>query len=85
MANFKVGKVTHYYDKIKVAIVELDADLSVGETVRFERGGEELFEQKVESLQIEHDKIDTGKKGDIVGMRVDEEVKEGAEVFKVVG
>lgn len=85
MANFKVGKVTHYYDKIKVAIVELDADLSVGETVRFERGGEELFEQKVESLQIEHDKIDTGKKGDIVGMKVNEEVKEGAEVFKVVG
>lgn len=83
MTNFKVGKVTHYYEKIGVAIVELQSDLSVGEKVKFERGGEPLFEQDVESIQIEHKKIQTAKKGDIVGLAVKEPVKEGAEVYSI--
>jgi putative protease len=83
LADFKVGKVTHYYDKIKVAIVELDAKLAVGDTVKFVRGGEDLFEQKVDSIQIEHEQKDSAGKGEVIGMKVDQEVKEGAEVFKV--
>ena len=80
---FKVGKVTHYYGKIKVAIVELDADLSIGDKIKFVRGGEDLFEQEVKSIQIEHKKIETAKKGDVIGLQVEKEVKEGAEVFKI--
>ena len=57
MANFKVGNVTHYFDKIGVAIIELTGDLSVGEKIKFERGGETLFEQNVDSIQVEHQKI----------------------------
>jgi len=83
MADLKIGKVTHYYDKIGVAIVELDAALSNGDTVKFTRGGEDLFEQKVESLQIEHKQVDSAKKGDVVGLKAKKEIKEGAEVFKV--
>ena len=48
MADLKIGKVTHYYDKIGVAIVELNGTLSVGEKVKFTRGGEDLFEQAVD-------------------------------------
>lgn len=83
MADFKVGKVTHYYDKIGVAIVELDGSLAVGDKVKFTRGGEDLFEQKVDSIQIEHEKKDSAGKGDVVGLKVESEVKEGAEVYKV--
>lgn len=83
MADLKVGKVTHYYDKIGVAVVELDASLAKGEKIKFVRGGEDLFEQEVKSMQIEHDKIDSAKKGDVVGLKVDDTLKEGAEVFKV--
>lgn len=83
MADLKIGKVTHYYDKIGVAIVELDASLSVGDKVKFARGGEDLFEQAVDSIQIEHEKRDSAKKGDVVGLKVDSEVKEGAEVYKI--
>ncbi|MEK7112752.1 MAG: hypothetical protein AAB875_05490 [Patescibacteria group bacterium] len=83
MADFKIGKVTHYYDKIGVAIVELDGTLSVGDKIKFARGGEDLFEQEVESIQIEHEKKDSAGKGDVVGLKTDAEVKEGAEVFKV--
>lgn len=80
---FKVGRVTHFYDKIGVAIVELDSTLSVGEKIKFVRGGEDLFEEEVESIQIEHEKVDSAKKGDVVGLKTSNEVKEGAEVFKV--
>lgn len=73
----------HYYDKIKVAIVELSGDLSVGEKIKFTRGGEDLFEQNVDSMQIEHEQIDSAKKGDVIGLKTEEEVKEGAEVYKV--
>ena len=83
MADFKIGRVTHFYDKIGVAVVELSAGLSVGDTIKFTRGGEELFEQKVNSIQIEHEKKDSADAGEVVGLKTDKEVKEGAEVYKV--
>ena len=83
MADLKIGKVNHYYDKIGVAVVELDGTLAVGDKIKFSRGGEDLFEQAVESIQIEHEKLDSAKKGQVVGLKVDQEVKEGAEVYKV--
>ncbi len=84
MTEFKIGKVTHYYDKIQVAILELESDLSNGDRIKFVRGGEELFEQTVSSIQIEHQHVETAKKGDVIGLKVDMPVKEGAEVFKIV-
>ena len=83
MANLKVGKVTHYYDKIGVAVVDLDASISAGDKIKFSRGGEDLFEQTIESIQVEHEKKDSAKKGDVIGLKTDEVVKEGAEVYKI--
>lgn len=80
---FKIGRVTHYYDKIGVAIVELFSTLSVGDRVKFVRGGEDLFEHVVDSIQIEHKKVDSAGAGLMVGLKTDEKVKEGAEIFKV--
>ena len=80
---FKVGKVSHYYDKLSVAIIDLDGTLSVGDNIKFVRGGEDLFEQKVESIQIEHEKKDSADKGDVIGLKTNEAVREGTEVFKI--
>ena len=41
MTDLKIGKVTHYYDKIGVAIVELSSDLSTGDKIKLTRCGEE--------------------------------------------
>jgi putative protease len=79
----KIGTVTHFYDKIGVAIVELNGTLSVGEKVKFVRGGEDLFEEVVESIQVEHKKLDSAGKGDVIGLKTNEAVKEDTEVFKV--
>lgn len=79
----KVGKVTHFYDKIGVAVVDLETDLAIGDTIKFVRGGEDLFEQKVSSIQVEHEKVEVAKAGQTVGLKTDQEVKDGAEVYKI--
>jgi putative protease len=81
--SLKVGQVKHYYDKLGVAIVELSSSLTAGEKIKFVRGGEDLFEQPVKSIQIEHEKVESAKKGDVIGLKTNEKVKEGAEIYKV--
>ncbi len=83
MSDVKIGKVTHYYNKIKVAIIELSRELKVGDRIKFVRGGEDLFEQTVDSMQVEHNNIDSANAGDVIGLGVENEIKEGAEIFKV--
>lgn len=83
MADFKVGRVTHYYDKIGVAVVELDDTLAVGDKIKFSRGGEDLFEQEVSSMQIEHEKVQEAKGGQTIGLKVEQQVRDGADVYKV--
>ena len=78
----KIGTVTHYYGNLGVAIVELSGKLSVGDKVKF-GGGKNEFEQTVESMQIEHKDISSAKKGDAIGLKVDEKVNEGANVYLV--
>ena len=80
---FKIGVVTHYYDKIGVAIIDLDGTLSVGDKIKFTKDGDTLFEQVVDSIQIEHEKKDTAVKGEVIGLKTKEPVKQGTEVFKM--
>ena len=83
VADVRVGQIIHYYDKIGVAVVELSDNLNAGDTIRISGHGNE-FTQVVDSMQIEHEKIDTAKKGISVGMKVIQTVREGDEVYKVV-
>jgi len=78
-----IGKVVHYYDKLGVAIVDLGSGgIEVGQEVKFKRGDGE-FTQKVESLQVEHQSVDSVKKGDSFGLKVDQPTKPGTEVYLV--
>ncbi|VVB81855.1 Uncharacterised protein [uncultured archaeon] len=76
-----IGKVTHFFDKIGVAVVKLEAVLKVGDKIKFEGHGTS-FEQVVDSMQVEHEKIAASKKGQEVGMKVAQPVKAGDLVFK---
>ncbi len=81
--NKPIGKVVHFYDKLGVAIVDLNSgSLKVGEEIKFKRGDGE-FSQKIESLQVDHESVDSVKKGDSFGLKVDKPVKVGTEVFLV--
>ena len=77
-----IGKITHYFNNIGVAVIELTGTLKAGETIRIV-GGETDFEQKVDSMEVDHKKVDKAKKGDGIGMKVDQKVREGYKVYKV--
>jgi putative protease len=77
-----VGKVTHFYPKISVAVVEVLDDIAVGDEILI-KGKTTNFTQKIESMQIEHNSIKSAKKGDSIGLKVLERVREGDEVYKL--
>lgn len=77
-----IGKVSHYFSNIGVAVLELSGALKVGDTIRI-AGGEVDFTQQVDSMEIDHKKVDTAKKGDSAGLKVDQKVREGYKVYKI--
>jgi translation initiation factor IF-2 len=82
--DIQIGKITHYYDKLGVAVVEVTSQsLKIGDTVKIS-GHDKEFTQEVASLQIEHEKVDKVVKGDSCGMKVDAPVKVG-DVLYLVG
>ena len=78
----EVGKVTHFFSKINVAVVELNAPLSIGDKIRIQ-GPTTDFEQSVKSMQIEHKDVETGEAGQSIGLKVNERVRETDIVYKV--
>ena len=81
--DIRIGKVTHYYNKISVAVLELSETLNVGDKVAFV-GHTTEFSQPVESLEIEHHKIQSAGAGQEVALKVWETVRNGDLVYKVV-
>jgi hypothetical protein len=78
-----IGVVTHYFGEPSVAIVKLKTGtLRVGDTIHI-RGHTTDFEQKVESLQVDHAPVtEVGPKDDF-GMKVAGHVREHDVVYKV--
>lgn len=82
--EIRVGKVTHYYSKIGVAIVEItDESLNIGDTIKI-KGHSTDFTQTVDSMQIEHQPINKAEVGNIIGLKVKEKCREGDIVYKVL-
>ena len=81
--DIRVGKVTHYYNHINVAVLELTGELKVGETIHI-LGRITDFDQRVGSMEIEHQKIQSAGPGTEVALKVIETVRKGDIVFKFV-
>ena len=84
MPEVKIGEVAHYFGKIDVAAIRItDGELKVGDTVRF-KGHSTDFEQTIDSIQVEHNSVESAGPGDDIGIKVRERVRERDEVFKIV-
>jgi len=81
--DIRVGKVTHYYNHISVAVLDLTGELKVGETIHI-LGHITDFDQQVNSMEIEHNKIQSAGPGTEVALKVIETVRKGDIVFKSV-
>lgn len=79
--NQPLGKVVHYFDKIQVAVVQLDGALKSGDRIRVTRGDQEFFET-VGSMQVDHQEIQSARRGDEVAIRVNQPTKDGALIYR---
>lgn len=77
----EIGRLTHYFSKIGVAVVELTGKVRVGDTILI-KGAHTEFEQRVESMQIEHENIEEAGPGQSIGLKVAQKVHENDIVYK---
>jgi translation elongation factor EF-1alpha len=82
MSGSRVGEVTHFYDRISVAVVKLSASLTKGDLVHFLGYGSD-FTQEITSIQVEHESIEAAKKGDEIAVKVIKPVKPKTAVFLI--
>jgi hypothetical protein len=78
-----VGVVTHYFDRIGVAVILLDQELYLDDWILLQ-GPRTSVEQQVYSLQVNHEAIDKGQAGEEIALKVEDVVREGDEVFLIV-
>jgi translation elongation factor EF-Tu-like GTPase len=83
MPEIEIGKVTHYFDHVQVAAIELSGPLGVGDRIRIV-GHTTDCQETVESMQIEHQSVTQAKAGDSIGIKVAEKVRPHDKVFKIV-
>lgn len=83
MAEEKVGEVVKFFAKPSVAAVKvISGELNVGDTVKF-TGFTTDFEVKIESMEVNNQKVEKAVAGDYIGLKVSDRVRPGDEVFKV--
>lgn len=75
-----VGVITHYYGGLGVAIIKFNRSVSVGDKVVF-KGATTDFEETIKSMQYDHKDVPTAKKGQEVGIKVKEKVRDGDKVY----
>ena len=76
-----IGTVTHFYGNLGVAIVKFNTTVSVGTRVKF-KGATTDFEEAIQSMQYDHKPVESAKKGEEIGIKVKEKVREGDEVYE---
>ncbi|MFH1609452.1 MAG: translation elongation factor-like protein [Candidatus Bipolaricaulota bacterium] len=83
MEEIRVGKVTHFFGRIGVAVFALTEMIRVGDTIRI-RGQTTDLTQRVESMQIEHKAVPEARPGEDVAIKVNDRVREDDGVYKVI-
>jgi len=80
--NDSLGKITHWYDKISVAVVKLDKGLRVGDKIKIKHGDKE-FEETVASMELDHKPVQSGKKEQEVAIKLSQKAGEGSAIYLV--
>lgn len=78
----RIGQITHYFNRIGVAVLELEEGLKVGDTIHIS-GHTTDFSQQVWSMEVDHRKMQEVGPGADVALKVSERVREGDSVYIV--
>jgi putative protease len=77
-----IGQVTNYFRRIGVAVLELKGGLKVGDVVHI-KGYTTDFSQPVESMEIEHQKVQAVGPKAAVALKVIQPVRRGDSVYRL--
>jgi len=77
-----IGIITHYFPKVRAAVIKLKAPLVVGDSIKI-KGHTTDFTENVESIQIDRIPIKAAKKGQEIGILVNSRVRQHDVVYKV--
>ena len=84
MKEIEIGHVADYFAKIGVVAIEVTSgSIKIGDTIHF-HGHTTDFQQKIESIQIEHDQVQEAPAGSNVGIKVTDRVRTHDKVYKVI-
>ena len=75
-----IGEITSYIDKIQVAIIKLTGKLSTGDTILIETENY-IYSQLIKEIQINRVPVQTAKKGDHIGIKVNYKPKQKAKIY----
>lgn len=78
-----IGTITHYYSRIGVAVLKIEDGLTVGDTIHI-TGRTTDFIQQVNSMEVEHRKMQAVGAAADVALKVDERVRVGDEIYKLI-
>ena len=76
----QIGVVSGYFSHVGVAAIKLSDKLKVGDKIHI-KGHTTDFEQKIAGIQIEREAVKEAKKGDHVGIKVQDKVRPNDDVF----
>lgn len=76
-----IGTVTHYFSHLSVAAVALKKPLAVGDRIHI-LGHTSDLTQAVESMEVDHQKVERASPGDDVALKVDDHVREHDQIFR---
>lgn len=77
-----LGQVEDYFAHVNVLALKLVAPVSVGDMIRI-KGHTTDITQKVESMQIEHQPVQTASAGDSVGIKIADRARRTDVVYKI--
>jgi putative protease len=80
----EIGQITHYYNRIAVAVLNLQEGLKIGDDIHIV-GHTTDFTQRIESLEINHRQVQSVGAGADVALAVDGRVRRGDKVYLVGG
>ena len=79
----QIGEITHYFSHLGVGIFKFNRTVKVGEKIHI-KGATSDFVQTLSSMQYDHKDIEAAKKGQEVGIKIDEKVREGDKVYEAL-
>lgn len=81
MKKVFIGKVIHYFDKIKVATIKVNSNFKIGEKACIIGKTTGIVNFEIESIEKQKQEVNLAKKGDEVGIVVSQIVRKNDELY----